>query len=172
MNAIRKYGKDSFVIELLIERDFESFSDAEIFEGSLIKDNQTFLSEIGYNLNYRKDDGSRYYVETVYEKIERNNIANNNPFFGKTHSDEVRKLLSNKAKLRFSKPENNPRYGYKFTEQDKEKWRKAKEKFGKPFSADGVIYNTLGEASRKFGLTKQAIQNRIRSSNYKDWYYI
>lgn len=171
LNAIRKYGKESFSISLLDEREFNSFSDAETYEGSLIKMNESFNSDKGYNINYRNSDGTRYYINAVCEKIVKNNTGNNNPFFGKTHSYEVRKILSEKAKERFSKPENNPRYGYKFTEEDKAKWRKSKEKFGKPFYAEGILYQTLSEAARKYNLTKQAIKNRIVSNNYKDWFY-
>lgn len=170
LNSIRKYGKENFTISLLEQKNFDSFNDAEIYEGSFIKTFQTFLSENGYNINYRDEQG-RFYVSEIYEKIIRNNTGENNPFYGKKHSQEVRKILSDKAKERFSKPENNPRYGYKFTEEDKAKWRRAKEKFGKPFYAEGILYQTLGEAAVKFNLTKQAIKHRIDSNNYEDWYY-
>lgn len=170
MNAIRKYGKDSFDIKLLDEKEFVSFSEAEIYEGVLIETHKTLLNENGYNLNHRTING-RTYANLIQEKIERNNLGENNPFFGHTHSEETKQRLSHKAKERFAIPENNPRYGYRFTDEDKEKWRNAKQKFGKPFYAEGTLYHTLGEAARKFNLTKQAIQHRIKSSNYKDWYY-
>lgn len=170
LNSIRKYGKENFTISLIEQKNFETFNEAEIYEGSLIKTFQTFLSENGYNLNYR-DENRRIYVSEICEKIVRNNTGESNPFYGKKHSEEVRKILSLKAKERFSKPENNPRYGYKFTEEDKAKWRKAKQKFGKPFYAEGTLYQTLGEAAVKFNLTKQAIKHRIDSNNYVDWYY-
>jgi len=171
MNAIRKYGKDSFVLSLIEQKEYDKFNDAEINEGNLIKINRSFLSENGYNINYREKDGQRYYVEEIREKIIRNNTGENNPFYNRTHTKEVRKILSDKAKERLATPENNPRYGYRYTEEDKIKSRKSKEKYGRPFYAEGTLYKTLYEASIKYDLTKQAIKYRIESSNYKDWYY-
>jgi len=44
-----------------------------------------------------------------------------NPFYGKKHSDEIRKLMSELAKERMQFPENNPMYGKKHSEETKEK---------------------------------------------------
>lgn len=170
-NAIRKYGAKSFTVDLIETSDFESYCGAEIHEGGLIKKFQSLLNENGYNLNNMNDDGTRYYVSEISEKIKRNNTGENNPFYKKTHTPEVKKLLSEKAKKRYSKPEDNPRFGYRYTEEDKKRHRKAKAKYGKPFYADGTLYQTLGDAARQYNLTKQAIKHRIDSKLFTTWFY-
>ena len=58
------------------------------------------------------------------------------------------------------------------TEEDKARHRESKKKFGRPFMAEGVKYQTLNEAAEKYNLTKQAIQFRLKSNTYEDWYWI
>lgn len=171
-NAIRKYGMDSFIVELIEQKEFETHREAEIYEGTLIRKHTSMLEENGYNLNNMINSGNRIYSKSVASKIQNNNTKENNPFFGKKHSESTKRVISEKAKERLSVPQNNSRYGYRYTEQDKEKHRKAKIKHGKPFYADGVVFNTLGEASIKYGLTKQAIKHRISSKKFTDWFYI
>ena len=171
-NAIRKYGVNSFYVIAILSKELESFKDAEIIEGQLIKENGALLSISGYNLNQMNDDGTRSYETHIKTKIINNNAGSNNPFFSKKHTEETKKRLSDKAKLRMSDPKNNPRFGYRYTENDKKKHRESKKKFGKPFMAEGIQYHTLGEASIKYKLTKQAIQYRLKSDSYKDWYWL
>jgi group I intron endonuclease len=171
-NAMRKYGKDSFHVEDILSKELNSYKDAEILEGQLIQENMSLLHMNGYNLNHMNDDGSRTYETEIKAKLIENNKGVKNPFFGKKHSEETRKKLSEKAKERLSVPENNPRYGYQYTEEDKARHRESKKKFGRPFMAEGVKYQTLSEAAEKYNLTKQAIQFRLKSNTYEDWYWI
>ena len=170
-NAIRKYGDHSFSVRLLETIDLPSYKDAEIYEGKLIREHKSMTTENGYNLNHISEDGYRKYVDEVSERIRTNQSGEKNAFYGKKHSEETRRILSEKAKNRFTDPTKNPRYGYQYTEEDKQRHRESKKKFGKPFYADGVLYQTLGDAARKYNLTKQAIKCRIDSKTYKDWYY-
>lgn len=170
-NAMRKYGIDLFDVEHIDSRDLESYKDAEIYEGRLIAEYDSLLSQKGYNLNKMNEDGSRTYEPEIRTKIVEINIGTNNPFYGKKHKYETRHKISVKAKERLADPKNNPRYGYKYTEEDKARHRESKKKFGKAFYADGVLYQTLGEAARKYNLTKQAIKHRIDSDSFKNWYY-
>lgn len=171
-NALRKYGTDVFCVEEVYIQEVSSHIEAEIIEGKLIEENESLLSQNGYNLNKMNVDGKRTYEKEIHEKIVHNNTGLNNPFFGKKHTAETRHILSEKAKERFSEPKNNPRYGYRYTEEDKAKHRESKRRFGKPFWAEGVFYQTLSEAALKYNLTKQAIKHRIDSNSYKDWYYV
>lgn len=171
LNTIRKYGPEKFKIELLERCYFTHFSDAEEREGFYIKKYKSLLSENGYNLNF-VENGIRKYVEVIKEKIITNNSGKNNPFYGKKHSEDTKKVISTKAKQRFSNPQNNPRYGYRFTEKEKEESRKRHLKYAKPFYGDGVYYTSLSEASRKLNLTKQALSHRLKSKNYSEWFYI
>ena len=140
-------------------------------EGRLIVENTSLLSQHGYNLNIMNENGTRTYEKEVMIKLIRNNTGSNNPFFNKKHTEKTKKILSLKAKKRFSDPKKNPRYGYKYTEEDKEKQRMSHKKFGRPFYAEGIFYQTLGEAAVLYNLTKQAIKNRLDSQKYKDWFY-
>lgn len=171
-NAIRKYGADSFYVEIILSKEVETYKEAEILEGQLIRENMSMLHMNGYNLNHMNVDGSRTYETIIKTKLIENNKGTNNPFFGKKHSEETRKKLSDKAKERLSNPKNNPRYGYQYTEEDKARHRESKKKFGRPFMAEGIRYQTLNEAAEKYNLTKQAIQFRLKSSTYNDWYWI
>lgn len=171
-NAIRKYGIDSFHIVELDSTELSSHRDAEIYEGKLITENASLLHMNGYNLNHMNENGTRTYEAHIKTKIVENNTGKNNPFFGKKHSDETRKKMSDKAKKRLSDPKNNPRYGYQYTEEDRAKHRESKRKFGKPFMAEGIRYQTLCEASMRYNVTKQAIQFRLKSNTYEDWYWL
>lgn len=129
------------------------------------------LNDNGYNLNYI-ENGKRKYVKEIKEKIIDNNTNSNNPFWKKTHSEETKSVISEKAKIRFSKPENNPRYGYKFSDDDKLKSRQSMKKYSKPFYGDGILYESLKDASKKINLTPQTIRHRIKSKTYVDWFYV
>lgn len=48
----------------------------------------------------------------------------NNPFYGKKHTEETKKLMSLKASIRMSNPANNPMAGKPMTEERKEQLRK------------------------------------------------
>ena len=50
----------------------------------------------------------------------------NNPMFGKTHTEEARKKISDAAKERMSNPENCPNYGKSLSEETKKKMSEAK----------------------------------------------
>lgn len=106
------------------------------------------------------------------EKISRNNTGKNNPFYNKKHTEETRRKISESAKQRFVDPTKNPRFRYRYTEEDKERHRVSKKKFGKPFTGNGELFDTLGDAARKYNLSKQAIKHRIVSSSYEDWFYV
>lgn len=170
-NSMRKYGVDNFNVELLESCEFSDFTDAEDNEGKLIKKHKTLLNENGYNLNL-VENGKRTYVKEIRQKIVDNNVGVNNPFYGKNHTEQTRKNLSEKAKIRFSDPTNNPRYGYRYTEEEKDESRKKHAKFAKPFYGDGKYYNSLSDAARKLNLTKQAILHRLKSKTFEQWFYI
>ena len=51
--------------------------------------------------------------------------GDNNPVFGKKHTNESKNKVSTKAKERFSKKENHPSYGKPCSEETKEKIRVA-----------------------------------------------
>lgn len=79
----------------------------------------------------------------------RDRFGNNNPFYGKTHSAETKKKLS---ESRIGKKPANA--------------RKVK--------IDNIIYESLSDASKKLGIDSQLIIHRIKSKNdkYKGYEYV
>lgn len=173
MNAIRKHGMSNFNFEVIDSCDCKSYNEAEILEGKYITEFKTLLTEQGYNLNRRETDGKRlYYDIEINEKIVRNNAGKNNPFFGRKHSAVTKEILSSKAKKRFSDPKQNPRYGYRYTEEDKQKHKKSMIHRRKPLMVDNTHFPSLADASQKLNISKQCISYRIKSPKFKGYYYL
>jgi hypothetical protein len=103
-------------------------------------------------------------------KIKESTIGDKNPFYGKKHTEET------KIKLREAKSgQNHPFYGKKLPSTTCEKISAAK--FNKPRITsrkciiEGVVYNMVAEARRKYNLGDGTVQNRIASTDekFKDW---
>tara|TARA_Y100000296_G_C5086110_1_gene212478 strand:- start:110 stop:784 length:675 start_codon:yes stop_codon:yes gene_type:complete len=124
--AIRKYGEDNFIWETLCKcNDIDELNEKEIF---YIDKYNTFGS--GYNMTEGGGGvtGLRFNLsEEVKEKIsklakERFSVPENNPMYGKHHSEETRKKWSEIRKGRFTGEENSF-YGKKHSEESLEKMR-------------------------------------------------
>lgn len=98
--AISKYGRENFKVELLEEIDcLEKMDEREIYWIAYFNATN---GEIGYN---RSEGGN----------VNRTMVGENNPFYGKHHSEETRKMMS----------EHNSRYmlGKHHSEETKQKIR-------------------------------------------------
>jgi len=120
--AIRKYGKDLFEIEQIDMTDTKE--NALELETKYIKEFNTF--ESGYNMN-EGGVGLVYHTDESKQKMSENNYWKGksrsgqlNPMFGKSHSEETKKLMSEKKKGLYS-GENHPLYGKHHTEETKRK---------------------------------------------------
>lgn len=60
-------------------------------------------------------------VRKILSKKASLKIGEKNPFYNKKHSEETKKLIRIKAKVRFSKKENNPMYGKNHSEEARRK---------------------------------------------------
>lgn len=98
--AMRKYGIDSFKFEIIEETTTDFVNEREVY---WIKQLNS-LSPNGYNLT---PGGEALYGE-------------NNPFYGKCHTEETKKILSEKHKGIYN-GENNPMYGKHHTDESKQK---------------------------------------------------
>ena len=153
-NAIQKYGWDNF--EHIVLFDNLSQERANIIEEYLIKKYDSSNRSKGYNIrlggkNSRLPKEIRQKIskahmgktipEEVRKKISEATKGENNPFYGRTHSEETRKRMvenhwncsgenhylfgkhmkeETKEKLRQANlGENNPHYGIPLTEQQK-----------------------------------------------------
>jgi group I intron endonuclease len=118
LNAIKKYGKDNFKKEILEEcLTQKELDDKERFWISFYKSNQ---NEIGYNLMDGGNSGTLHSEETKI-KMSDSHKGNKNFFFGKKHTDQTKKILSEKTKERLKNKENHPLYGRKFSNETKQK---------------------------------------------------
>lgn len=146
-NAIAKYGENNFlsVFEhfyldagkkswMLWHRDLPvkvtnvfSYEEAEQLEKAWIAIFDTMNPEKGFN---RASGGERdFYISPISKAYNREAHADfdysgeNNPFYGKEHSDETKALLKHLASLRIG--EKNSFYGRRHTQEAKERNRQA-----------------------------------------------
>lgn len=78
----------------------------------------------------------------------RDKSGANNPFYGKTHSEETKQKLREYANNRTTKPSNS-----------------------RKVIADGTVYSTACEAARVFGITRGLVNYRCKSNRY-DWKFV
>lgn len=189
------YGEDSFVFEIICKTD----SEEERFriEANLIQQFRTFEFDNGYNLS---TDGRGKYIitEKTREKMRQNTIGENNPFYGKSHTEEVKANLSEKAKQRTGS--KNSFYGKSHTEESKDKIRKTIQKKvesgwespqkGVPKTKEAIRNNTLAQptrigvhaegkdyislaaCSKDLGIHSATIKRRAENPDYPNYYYL
>lgn len=119
--AIEKYGITNFKKEIL--EFFNSYDDALEKEKELINDNFLLREDI-YNLRRGGTGGWDYINKNGLAKYDRS--GENNPFYNKTHSEETKLKLSEKARYQWS--------GVPKSEEHKQKIREANT--GKIFSEE------------------------------------
>ena len=114
-SAIEKYGWDNFEHEIL-ENDL-TLTEAYAKETYYIDRFQSNDPEYGYNLT-AGGDGIRDYVfsEEIKKKLSDLKRGEGNSFYGKHHSEETKKILSEKSKEHQQKY-GNPRKGVKVSDE-------------------------------------------------------
>lgn len=172
-----KQGESVFEFKVLYE--FEDGESEKRFnkEEEVIKRYKTY--ETGYNLTY---DGRCKYIftEETREKIRQNTAGESNPMYGKKHSEETKKLISEKASQRVG--ELNHFYGKNHTEETKRELSEmGKERYRKGLinpsnsrrvSVEGKEYRSVSLCARTLGVAPNTVINRIRSDKFPDYYYI
>jgi len=73
----------------------------------------------------------------------------NNPFFGKKHSVETIKIISEKNKMKDMMPEN-----------------------AKKVSVNGEVFASATKAANKIGCSVATILNRVRNEKFKEYYFV
>jgi group I intron endonuclease len=114
-------------------------------------------SEIGKKISESNKGKEGYWKDKTNDKHSEW-MKENNPMKGKTHTDEVKKRISEANK----KPKS---------EETKRKLSEAN-RGKKPgnivnVEIDGIIYESLTEASNKTGINLSTLRNRIKSNNIK-----
>jgi group I intron endonuclease len=122
--SIRKYGKENF--ERIILQECETFGELSLAEEHWIRVYDAVNNENFYNLTSGGFGGNSDYLKEYWNKFteeerklcrnwnKRDMHGQNNPMFGKTHSEETKKLIGSKSINRnWNKPnhrgENNPK---------------------------------------------------------------
>ena len=93
-NAVKKYGKDSFECELIDVA--YSQKEANEKEKLWIKLLGTYKKENGYNLSMGGCIGS--FNDETLKRMSEAHKGSNNHFYGKHHTDETKKIMSEKKK--------------------------------------------------------------------------
>lgn len=166
-NAIKKYGRENFKREIICTcGTLEELNQKEMYYIKLYNavNNKNF-----YNLAVGGNGGrgNNWYKTATAEQIQRANCARskkmggeNNPFYGKKHSLETRRLLSNLASQKVG--DKNPFYGKHLSEEHKLKMNTA---LGDICGKNNPFYGKQHTEA-----TKQVIRNkmleRINSPNY------
>ena len=102
-NAIKKYGWDNFLHEILFE-GLERY-EAENLERELIKEYKSYLSNYGYNQDMGGTGCGTVSEATRKKQSEKakERTGDKNPFYGRKHSDETIKRMS---EIKKGKPQN------------------------------------------------------------------
>lgn len=121
--AIRKYGEDAFEHKVLCEVYRETYKQLkevlDYYENYYIEYYNSYTN--GYNMTTGGEGllGFKASKETKQKQSEQRK-RELNPFYGKHHSDEAKKIISEAAKLRYQ-GKDNPFYGKRHSEQTKQK---------------------------------------------------
>lgn len=99
-NAIYKYGKESFVIGEIEQQDsIESLFEREKFW--IVTLNSHYIEGFGYNMTYGGDGNLGYrFTDEQRKRMSESRRGESNGFFGKVHSDEIKKKFSQQRKGR------------------------------------------------------------------------
>jgi len=133
--AIRKYGEENFVCEILFYA--KSFEEMNIKEVEFIFEYKCLDKKIGYNVDkggnnfetssvtkekLRKTRTGKKMSEKTKKKISNSTQGKNNHFYGKTHSDDTKKkisevhmgkIVSDETKLKMSKSQKGRKHNDK-----------------------------------------------------------
>lgn len=149
IQAVKTYGRKNFHISILDwAESFEELSELEKYYiqmyNAVESDNFYNLADGGHNLTsdevkrFITTDTKRIFSENLKERwrnndpsIHRDNAGINNPFYGKHHTEETKRTISQKntgkrhseeTRRKYSetrKGKNNPNYGNYWTEEQK-----------------------------------------------------
>lgn len=190
----KRFGSEVFKFRVLCVID--DVDGRYKLEEELIQKLKTY--ENGYNLS--TDGRGRFIISEDFINACRVRMTGkNNPFYGKTHTKEVRDKLSELAKGRY-KGENNPFYGKTHTQESIDKFRKSFEELkksgwvnpqkGVPKSpqavennmmaqpnrkevyAEGKIYPSMSACAKDLNISRTTVKNRVHSNKFPNYYYI
>lgn len=155
-NAYNKYGREAFEFEIL-----EILSIDDNIKENLLKREQFWIDNLKPEYNILLVAGSN---------------------LGYHHSDETKQKIS-KSTTGVKKSEEHAKHiregqkGRVFTEDHKKKLSEAAKRRKRQsnhaiISIDGIIYNSLKEASEITGVKYNTIQKRLKNPKFPNYYYV
>lgn len=162
--AIQKYGWENF--EHIIFAENLTQEEANKMEISLIALYDTTNILYGYNLTY--GGNVTVYTDAARKKISENHadvFGENNPFYGKHHSEETKEKIRKKNKINFSK-ENNPMYGIHRFGKDNPMYGKGRKVV--QLTLDGEFVNEYCSATEATRQTQIHNSSIWRCCNFKN----
>jgi len=96
-NAVKKYGRENFLFSILEKCSFSKLDKKEIY---WIKELKSHVSENGYNIQFGGNQTNKNIklTENHKNKIGNSVRGDKNGFFGKKHSEESKKIISDANK--------------------------------------------------------------------------
>lgn len=84
-------------------------------------------------------------------------MKENNPFRGKTHSEEhIQKLREVNSEPKSEQHKNNISKNSPNNKQ---------------CVIEGIVYRSVAEAARQLNLSENTVRGRVKNKNFKNWYY-
>lgn len=155
-NAIKKYGKDDFMWEIIDTCDDEDKLNS--LEVKYIFEYDTYNS--GYNLTLGGEGQTGYKYTEEHSKKMSDSLklaykeGRKKSVFDNMSDDSIKNIRNGASKWSKAntKGEKNPMWGK-----------------GKNILAEGKIFNNMREASEFLGVHKKTIQYRLNSDNFKNY---
>lgn len=155
-NAYNKYGKDSFIFEVI-----ENLEITDNIKEDLLEREQFWIDNLRPEYNILLVAGST---------------------LGYHHTEETKQKISNSTKgvkksAEHAKHIKEGQQGRVLTQEHKEKLsQSAKNRKSMShhsiISIDGMIYNSLKEASERTGVKYNTIQKRLKNPNFGNYFYV
>lgn len=194
--SFNKYGEEAFTFTVIEENKNFTQEELYVLEAYYVTKYNSFVQ--GYNLTL----GGTGTKGRIYSEIERKIRSekmkgNGNPFYGKHHSEDVKKIISEKASLKTG--ENNPFYGKTHVSDWKEirrqlyqekamsGWISSNKGIAKPKLAvermkknmphrteiivDGICYSSISECALLIGVKRTTVRARLKNDNFPNYLY-
>jgi len=158
--SFKRYGIDSFIFEIIKECDIENLN---YFEKQAILEYKSYDKRYGYNKTFGGDGGT--WSEEVCKKFSEKMMGSGNHFYGKTHTDNTKKMFKKRAGT------NHWHYGGINSLETRKKQSITKLGANNPnakiiycFTKEGKLirgFDCIADASRYTGIGYSAIKNCV-----------